>query len=895
LQTLQLPLAPGHGAAQIWPRIAALASAWMAERRIDARDAVVLLPFAQHLPLARRAWMAHGGWPPRLETTRTLALSLAPEPLPEAGDLSFDMATDQLSAAALLQGQRWAADWRQRDPRGFQLGVTRLVEAAHAWARTAAQHAPASRADLWDRARAALAAGGPGEMERALARVALEWAAATAAAPVTDALFGLGTPGLVLVQAGGPDALSLAVAQAAEAAGSAVLLIDTDFALDGVFNEHAPLGRLELALCTDFEDEAQSTAAAVIAHVNRGQAPVALIAQDRMLLRRVRALLERAGVALSDETGWTLSTLPSATQLMALLRASRHAASLDDWLDWLKTDLARQLDGGYTASSVQQLEAKCRSKGWSRVEAVQADQLSPGAARIWAKALEVIEPLQGSSRRPLSAWLGALGGVLQSMQAWNALADALAGPDVIAALSLQQDAWPGSAQEAAQRNSQMSQTDFIAWVDQTLESHQFVPPPGAQLPQVHITPLVRAMLRPFAAVVLPGADAQTLGAVSATGGAAALIGETAAQELGLPSLVQRRDAQLRAFAQLLRAPALTLLRRRSNGAEPLSPSPLLERLEQALQAGRHAPIAAWEDARVAVDIALRPTPRSAAQAAGRLPQALSATAVESLRNCPYQFFARVLLGLRESDELGDEVDKRDYGTWLHGVLYDFHRWRIEQPGADEAALMQQAAEAQMRALGLDAAAFLPFSSSFQRFVPRYLDWLRAHEAQGAMWAEGELDREILPLAWSGGLLADIKLRGRLDRIDLLRSADGQELLMVDYKTGGVKGLKDKVAEPLEDTQLAVYAALMDAQPLAGDAMDRPMRAIYLALDDAKRIEEVEHPEPLLSAEVMLEGLGDDLLAIHGGQALPALGEGAVCEHCEMRGLCRRDDWALDGL
>ena len=28
-----------------------------------------------------------------------------------------------------------------------------------------------------------------------------------------------------------------------------------------------------------------------------------------------------------------------------------------------------------------------------------------------------------------------------------------------------------------------------------------------------------------------------------------------------------------------------------------------------------------------------------------------------------------------------------------------------------------------------------------------------------------------------------------------------------------------------------------------------------------------------------------------GAALPALGEGPVCDFCEARGLCRRDHWA----
>ena len=885
IQIRQVPLDQAHRSELVWQRIAEQACAWMALHNLPARDCIVLLPFAQHLPLARRAWMAQGGWPPRLETSRTLAHALGPETMQRPGEISFDLATDQLSAAELLQGQAWAGTWRRRDARGFQLAVARLVEAAHLWARAAAQRAPDQRDQFWAQARKGLTSGGPGEMERALARIALEWAAAGSTSPVTDRLFELKPAGLVMVQAGGIDPLCSALAERLVEQGSRALVLDTDLQLDCMFEQQESLGAIELALCRDFEDEAQCTAAAVLGQVNQGRVPVALIAQDRMLLRRVRALLDRAGVALADETGWTLSTMPAAAQIMALLRAAQGDAGLDDCLNWLKCDISQHLVGG--ESSLMQFEAKCRSQGWRRSSSVQPALLAPASARMWQDAQTLLRPLQRTKRCSLSEWLQGLRSTLEQMQAWQVLEDAMAGRQVMEALWLHRAPWPGSAQQAAQQTTQLNLSEFTAWVDHCLESQQFVPQLGALLPQVHITPLARAMLRPFAAIVLPGADAQTLGAVGAAG---ALISEPLAQSLGLPTMESRRDAQTRAFAQLLRAPVLILLRRCSEGAASLSASPLLERLQEALKRANHVPMKAWQDSRVSLAVAALPTPRAAAQAKGRLPQTLSASAVDSLRACPYQFFSRVMLGLKVSDELEAAVEKRDYGTWLHGVLFDFHRWRVERPSHDERTLMDEAAQAQMQALGLDAAEFLPFACSFQRFVPRYLEWLREHEARGAMWAEGELLREVQPLAWQGGALAGIVLRGRLDRIDLLSGSDGMELLLLDYKTGSVKSLKDKVAKPLEDSQLAVYAALMDAQPLEGVEANRPLRAVYLALDDAHRIEQVEHEHPLQTSQAMLVGLGQDLLSMHAGQALSALGEGEACDYCEARGLCRRDDW-----
>src|SRR5437868_1480349 len=72
----RLPLEIGD--ADPWLRIARQAQAWATEQGIEIRDAVMLVPFAQHLPLARRAWSLLDGWMPRVETTMTLARFLVP-------------------------------------------------------------------------------------------------------------------------------------------------------------------------------------------------------------------------------------------------------------------------------------------------------------------------------------------------------------------------------------------------------------------------------------------------------------------------------------------------------------------------------------------------------------------------------------------------------------------------------------------------------------------------------------------------------------------------------------------------------------------------------------------------------------------------------------------------
>ena len=144
---------------------------------------------------------------------------------------------------------------------------------------------------------------------------------------------------------------------------------------------------------------------------------------------------------------------------------------------------------------------------------------------------------------------------------------------------------------------------------------------------------------------------------------------TAAQRqgLGLPPR-EALEAEVRAgWRQALQTPVCDVLWRRSDeSGEPLLASALVQalQLEAAGQAGA--------DPREAREIEALPTPRPLAVGQPLAVQQLSATAYEDLRRCPYRFFALRQLGLHEDDEIDTEIDKRDFGNWLHRVLRTFH-------------------------------------------------------------------------------------------------------------------------------------------------------------------------------------------------------------------------------
>ncbi|HET9643494.1 MAG TPA: PD-(D/E)XK nuclease family protein [Burkholderiaceae bacterium] len=857
----------------IWDEIASRSAVWALERSISLRDAVLLLPLAHHLTPARLAFGRRGGWIPRIETVRTLVASCPPVSKPVAEALSFDIAEDRLRAEAMLDEQDWARQWMRRDRRGFDEAVGRLVGSAHRLAHRLCGIAPAERDDWLLHARGLLdAPGDPAATERVLARAALEWAAASGPF-ATDPLFDIRPSGWILVQAGGKDLIGDGILGAA--GDVPCLVLQADRPDSDPLPACAASTKVSEAVCADFEDEAEACAAQLLGLLSAGMQPVALIALDRLLVRRVGALLARRQVPVLDETGWKLSTTRAAAGVMALLRAASKQATTDELLDWLKS-LPHGHAGVPIGTALDALEGTLRKSGWARVDALRLAPMEGAAARTRDWAVPLLQALGEGGRMTLAQWTERLRHALQSSGQWESLLEDAAGRQVVRVLRLV--ASFESMPSKLTLTIELPFLEFVRIVDTMLEHATYDPPPPVRPPVVVITPLRRALLRPFAAAVLPGSDERRLGMLSAPD---PLLGDSLAAALGMPSVSEQQRDEAQALSHLLRLPEVVLLRRRQEMGELLAPSLLLERL-RLMRERAGAPLVAARELRERRVVSMRAQPRPAPVATGALPASLSASTVEALRDCPYRFFARAVLRLREPDELEDEAAKRDYGNWLHEVLLRFHEQRAAPGALDaEAEQLRRLAAEQREAHGIDPDSFLPFEASFERFVGHYLKWLHERDAAGARWLEGESERRA-PMPEIEG----VELQGRIDRIDDVR-ADGRMVReLIDYKTVPLPALRERVRDPLEDTQLAFYAAL----ELLRDDPPPALVAAYLALDEGQGVTVVRHEEVEDSARQLLQGLGDELRRMRAGAPLPALGEGRVCEFCEARGLCRRDHW-----
>ena len=851
---------PDHPTQQQWRRCLGALREWMAAQGVNPARTVVLVPYAQLMNEARLAWaqLQPSGFVPQFVTTRQWATS-AQAFEPGSMDFSGDWARDVWVAQAWLQR---TAHTSMANGTG-SLMASRLMESTQQVAPLAAAVPPDERPQWGPRVQARWPALPPSlQCESWVAQLALLWAGSSSYA--TDVLWspsmapGVSADALVVLRGLQPDPLVQALLQRWR--GRATQLDWWSGAISAV-----PAHGHE---CKDAEDEAQRAAACVVRHLNAGRLPVALVANDRLLTRRVSALLQAQSVVLRDETGWMLSTTRSAAALLGLLRAAAPLARMDEALDWLKSAPA------FAPAQVMALEQGARRHRWGSASAAML-----AAPERWPEgAMALLQGLQAP--RALDRWLQDLASALEACGLWSVFSHDSAGQSLLRALRLS----PGAGQELLalaedaaavtgiqRRHLTLSLPAFTAWVRDVLESTRFAPPRQAEA-SVVVLPMAQLLGRTFAAVVVPGCDEVNLNPSPEVPGQWTLAQREA---LGLPSRADLAQTALAAWQVVLGQAQVDVLWRSQDGGDVRLPSPWV------LAAQRQSRLLAGVDPRVTWtgDLHVAPPPTPTAQ--GLLPETLSASAYQDLRDCPYRFFALRALRLSVPEELEAQADARDWGNFLHRTLKAFHESRADaRPGKDaDRDALERCAQATLVEMGLvQTPAFVPYLAVWPAVREGYLSWLPGHEARATF------DRAETRLTASAG---PYKLVGEIDRIDRVLSDGVMVDWVMDYKSERPEKTRQRVKNPFEDTQLAFYAALLP---------DGPLRAGYLSLSDGRTqgIEKataiVEQEDIEAARDALIAGVQADLERIEQGHALPALGEGAACEHCRARGLCRKDFW-----
>lgn len=633
---------------------------------------------------------------------------------------------------------------------------------------------------------------------------------------------------------------------------------------------HSPLGREKLLLAAPgLEAAARAAEAVLMDWLAAGLRDIALVALDRLMARRLRALLERRGILVQDETGWAFATASASHVVECWLRLVTGDAWFRDLLDFLKSPFAFADAGDRRLEAAHALDQAFRRHGAPDGLAGHLDLARREGLHTAHDLLKRIERAGGGfkrGRQSLREWTQRL---LDSLEA-------VAAADPLRADPVGRQLWvllERLAAESAGHPARYGVADWRRWLLPHLEQATFLD--GTIASPVRLTHLAAAHTRDLEGAILLGVGAAHLPGPERAG----VFNDATRAQLGLPGAEERERALRGALADVMaRAPRVALVWQTEQAGDPAPLSPWLVHLEAFHRA-------AWGGAwvtRIAAGEStdLPPGGDSVEEApparAESVPPRLSVSAWQSLVACPYQYYARHLLKLNERDEVPEDMDKADYGSLVHRILARFH---ADHPGLEGAP--PEALEADLRALGRQVFAAAETGSylasvwrlRWERRIPAYIDWALRRERDGYRFrvAEAPLARD---LEWGDGRRA--QLHGRADRLD---DKDGATALL-DYKTQSRQTLRHKLAPDGEDVQLTAYAWLADA------------REAGFVTVDADKVETLAWPEGLdAAADAEAARLRDVLSGMDAGAPLLPRGAPATCAWCEMRGLCRREHQA----
>ena len=678
-------------------------------------------------------------------------------------------------------------------------------------------------------------------------------------------------------------------------------LVDRVATLTGQFTTSPLVDHLAILSAASPEQEARGIDIQVRQWLIDGRERIAIVSEDRRLARRVRALLERAGINLQDSGGWALSTTSAAAVLERWLETVEEDFAHVPLLDVLKSPfIFPDADRDNHAGLVYRLEQDIIQReniasGLQRYRKhidYRLARLDQAATRETAAQLHQLLNRLDQAAAPLRPCLEAgrsrptellekLRDSLDLLGIWSAFETDTAGQRILQEWQLLTDAAASSALD-------MNWVEFRAWLGAALERHDFVP--ATFDTPVSLLTLQQAQLGQFDGIIIAAADREYLPVRRA---ASPFFNDPVRSDLGLPVWTDHYQLQLHRLRRLLEsAPQVLMTWHEESSGDVRMPSPWLEAIRSFHTLAWNNDLDATELSALLEDPAAQVKGRNPVAipqqqacprpqlAAALLPANLTVSMHRHLIDCPYKFYAACGLKLKPRDDVKEAFEKAQYGSLVHQSLEIFHKGKAGYPDPFTAPITADNADQAVAALvAISEAVFTrelednfehrAWRRRWQVLIPEYIQWQIKHQLRWS-FADAEQPGE---LALSPGH----SLSGRLDRVD--RNDSGT--LVLDYKTGGIPG-QDEI-DSGEEVQLPSYALLMDTPP---------QRVEYLSVDGRIAARSFLEGEALADIAAAVKArLVTVLGEIEAGAALPAWGDVDTCKYCEMSGLCRQQAWS----
>jgi len=672
-----------------------------------------------------------------------------------------------------------------------------------------------------------------------------------------------------------------------------------------------------------FEELAWAAAKTIEQHLIEGKTNLALVAQDRLVARRARALLSRLGPSLNirDETGWKLSTTRAAAALnswLELIKAPKDGPSAKTLLEFLQNpflNLGKMLNRdteaciGLIAELEDILVASKAESGWKTfhlaIEGAQDNAAKSSSALPSAALFELLQFLRECHHEWLTLKVDCnkaytlLQINLQATGMTQSLEKDSAGKQLLEVLKT------FDLSKTQHREISIRFSEWLSLLKTVIEGASYQEAGKEAQATLSILPLSSTRMRDFEAVVVVGCDEQQLPAYSEP---PLFFSDALNQLLKTSTIAMQFVQQARDLSQLLvSCPNVDLLwQSKSTNGEPLRPSAWIQRLQNQIK---------WEATPTQLkkrSFEAAPMEMAVAHFEEDLPMPLSMSpsAYKALRDCPYRYYVRSLLGLRKNKEFDEGFDASLAGQTLHKLLKRFYQALKTQEHTNLAlktnseqrrTWMEQSlnrySEQEFAALIEGDARVMGTLRDWQKQIPSFVDWQLQRELAGWQYFDGEVKVGFdLPFQDADGNLKMIRIEGYADRYDV-HVDDSKRASVIDYKNQRFERVKVRAAHILDDPQLLIYARAanegQESHKLRGHQVEQA-EWVALKADISKGEQKAARSQAVADMPEMMQQFSaqmtEDIEQLWAKKPMQAFAPEGVCQYCEARGICRKGIW-----
>jgi ATP-dependent helicase/nuclease subunit B len=641
--------------------------------------------------------------------------------------------------------------------------------------------------------------------------------------------------------------------------------------------------KLSLYTCHDNETHVRAVCMQVKSWCLEGRQGIGIVANDRLLIRRIRAVLEEEGIFPKDLGGWSFSTTSAATCIEILLDAiernfnkgslltllgspflSRDAAYRDQYYIFKHFLSDRNNLSSDTLGTFRQLAKDCFDSQELPNELIQClDNL--------AIASQALQTMRAKGEQSLHKFNMSLFTLLEELGIENKLSNDAAGVQLLDTLIQSNNFIQASG-------LRINWSEWRQWLKNIFEKNYFISDMIDE--QVTVCGFEHIDDIQLNHIILAGVEERRLQSVNTQ---RTFFNEKVRYELNLSTTSENNAINFVRFRQLVEScQSLMMSAEIEQNGEQQTLSPWVTMIEYFNHHSYQKTIINSDlDYQIAEQLIYQQhsysdpsVPPHVKDSAHLLSHNISSTKYQSLLDCPYQFFAKYILELR-TQSISDDLQASDYGQLVHSCLKEFHFDNNAARFSDQThkqlcELLETISIQQFNRTNFTSTSIQGWLQKWLATIPYYVSWAEEKHQdwqaiQGEIWCEKSISNEYL-------------LQGQIDRID----QDGRQLGVIDYKTGSTIA-SGKSVENGEAVQLPFYALLksqisqVEYLPL-GDR-DKVKSKVIIKGENLEQLKQ-QHSDRL---SLLYHEIKDQSL-------LPANGDKDSCKYCDYEGMCRKSHW-----